>query len=323
MTLYDSPMNLGKLTLEQLRYFSDLARTVDGPWQESIGVFDGNPELLKLDGYGPLPWAFLYEVPLLTIAHLFVRAVAEEHSALPADAKPITLEAMRALVESNWEDELPVNEIQEVMPILAPLGAAMYRTLKSISYFGCSLNTLVARARAGDDPSLLKAVRIDPGVLTGPTGAARLNQAVLLAEKKFLASLASAMTRPPKKRLKFYNDIRLVMSLLLDAGATLSDEELVTLFCDQLKMYARGGDTAKALRKLMAEVETPSTTEKWPKWVADLLGGGAINSKSVAGRKGTPAKRKGNARWPHKRKDRGLKTAASKRSRREPSRQRR
>lgn len=140
-----------------------------------------------------------------------------------------------------------------------------------MAIWGRSLNSLIAGTRAGDDDLLIRAARIDPGVVTGPTGAARVNRAILFGERQFLKRLWGAMGKPPKKRSGVFNDIRLAMAVLRESRAELTDDELVWLFCDKLKLYSRRGDPAKSLRKLMGEVEPMSTTDKWPEWVVNLF----------------------------------------------------
>jgi hypothetical protein len=236
-----------------------------------LNLLQGKPELLKIKGYGPLPWAFLYEIPFIQLTTLVLIAAAKEEGILAPEATEMTADALVRILERDETDEWSDEECKEAAPFLIALGAAYYRTIKSFFYFGCSLNALVARARSGDDASLLKAIRVDPGVITGPTGAARLNQAALHGEKTFLTALGSAMTRPPKKRKGIYNEIRVVMSIIADAGGKPSDRDLVALFCDELKMYSPAGYPEKGLRKLMREVELPSTTDKCAKWVADAF----------------------------------------------------
>ena len=89
--------------------------------------------------------------------------------------------------------ENPTEEdIQALRPFLPTICSYFYSvqySLFCILYYGCFLNELIARARAGDDEALFNAIRIDPTVIGCQSVIERISKARRLQDSDFLNEL--------------------------------------------------------------------------------------------------------------------------------------
>ena len=131
------------------------------------------------------------------------------------------------------------------------LGTMLQRNIVSVMLHGRSLCSLVAEARdTGSDEALFNAVRIDPTVITGPTGATRLSRAELVGDRDFLRRLRGALKGPTARQWEAYRDLRFALWTLRELGFNqLSDAQLEHLLVKVLKVYPDVPAARKNLRQ--------------------------------------------------------------------------
>lgn len=133
---------------------------------------------------------------------------------------------------------------------LVGLAYSLQRTILSIMIYQKTMNQLVAEVRQGMDDSLFDAVRLDRSIVASPTIAARIARAELRQDKRFFERLRSAIKGPSQKHWEAYKDLRFALFTLRDLGFdNLTDDQLVDLLVNQLKVYPDTFGAKKNLRK--------------------------------------------------------------------------
>ncbi|WP_155835168.1 hypothetical protein [Herbaspirillum sp. RV1423] len=145
------------------------------------------------------------------------------------------------------------------------LATSLYNSLRCVLAFGCHLNDLIAKVRAGDDRSLFNALRLDSTVIGCPSVMARISLACMLDDKSFMRKLKSALnSRLQKREQANFKKMRLILRVLTEAKAErLTNDQLYELFVEQLDLYAsdsRNGDVMKNLRKFADQYMTTHAT---------------------------------------------------------------
>ncbi len=187
-------------------------------------------------------------------------------------AEHIDLKSL-ALAEDKQEFVLQMAENQEDLPLIGRVKArkillvlgllqAVTKSIECMSLYSISINELVARARKGDKEAILKAIKIDPTILSAPSVAHQLSLAVMRKDKRFLQRVKKAFDGP-HKGLHIYKKLRYSALMLDEAGAlTPSNREHVfDVVANQLKLYEqRKGDPFKGLFTQFSRWKEYSTT---------------------------------------------------------------
>lgn len=186
-----------------------------------------------------LRWAGLYELPFPR--HLAAAAVAfdmdRELIGAARQAIPIASLARLTSVYVKHESREAGTEVSGTIAAESWTKAgylrSMRESLRSLVVYGCSINELVARARdAAEDRPLLEAIRIDPAVLLGTTGAARMARALLEGDARFVRGVHKAMADgpAPRQQAREATGIAAIEAISAVAWQDLADGELLTLF---------------------------------------------------------------------------------------------
>lgn len=139
---------------------------------------------------------------------------------------------------------------------------AMTRCAECMSLYSVTLNELVARLAKGDKDALVKAVSVDPTVLSAPSGAHQLALAVMRRDKLLLRRIRKAFDGPHKGRQP-YRKLRFSALVLDEAGALASGnrEHVFDVVANQLKLYEQTrGDPFKGLFTQFARWKVEATT---------------------------------------------------------------
>ena len=222
-------------------------------WPLLVERIDG----LRLGRGGPaiapipdqLRWAGLYELPFPR--HLAAAAVAfdMDRELIGAARQAIPVASLARLTsvyvkhESRGGGAGLEGQIAAETWTKASYLRSMRESLRALLAYGATLNELVGRARdAGDDRALLDAVRIDPGVLLGTTGATRLARALLEDDTRFVRAVNAAMSDglAPRPRSREQAGVAAVEALAQTAWEELGDRRLLAVF----RMLRREGLTA-------------------------------------------------------------------------------
>jgi hypothetical protein len=220
----------------------------------------------------PFAWCYLYELPFRQHINFANAAMVRGYAGLlPVEQvtdwyKQIadTPGQIRALpgitsqIAQHFDTTEPSKEdAKRLLPAQAGilgLVLSIQYSLRCVLYYGCFLNELIERIRAGDDKALFDAVRIDPTVIGCISVCCRISKAALLQDNRFFAKLKAAINGKMAKREQAnFQKMRLVFEVLHETGASrLTDLQLQQLFVEELNLYAsnaKGGGNAKALRK--------------------------------------------------------------------------
>ncbi len=138
-------------------------------------------------------------------------------------------------------------------------------SLYCVLYHGCFMNSLIERARSGDDKALFDAIRIDPTVIGCKSIIGRISKAARLQDTPFFNNLKKAFDgKKAKRQQENFQKMRVIFKVLTDAGALrLTDSQLRELFINELKLYtanSSGGGSEKALRKYADTYMKQNTT---------------------------------------------------------------
>ncbi|MDP2265545.1 MAG: hypothetical protein Q8J70_03240 [Thiobacillus sp.] len=85
--------------------------------------------------------------------------------------------------------------------------------------YGSYLNDLIAEAKIGNLEALLKAIRIDPSAVTGPTVRNFLSVSVITGDNDFVNEVRKAMAGKTGKQAAYLKKFRFLMQLLHEVGA--------------------------------------------------------------------------------------------------------
>lgn len=256
-------MRVGRLSSNDIRLFLSFLPVLQAEAAEAKVLVKEKREKLFGRSLAKVCWCNFYELPFLEHLARCVAALGIVDDVKEIAAAPNQIEAVAAMLagmdaeidaafESASQEEL--EQIKEGIPFLLALVNSVHNSLRCLLAFGCYLNDLVARARAGDEASLFNAIRVDPTVIGCPTAVAYLSRAVLIDDKRFMTKLKAALSGKLQKREQAnFQKMRIVLQVLFEAGAEqLTDEQLHELFIKELRLYSadsRAGDVTKNLRK--------------------------------------------------------------------------
>lgn len=258
-------MKLGQLSSEQIRFLLDLLPRLESEAKACQDIVASKRDKLFAPDCIPATWSHLYEKPftehIARAIHVF--GLADELEQIANSPNKVDA-AISVITEvSNDDSELSPAEKEEIRPylgIIFGITTSLIRSMQCLMAYGAYLNELIAIARTGGvrgDKAIYKAVRIDPSAIGTPTVINRLSQALLENDQTFLLSVKKSINGGLSKQAQANTDkIRLVLQVLRESGASrLSDDELVKLFVNELKLYsatakAGTGDSAKAIRSI-------------------------------------------------------------------------
>lgn len=258
-------MSLGKLTPEDLQLYLTLVPIFEQMVKEGHAkVRQERDHWFNKDTLNPA-WFHLYELPIeqhITVINEYMGFDAEVKVMAETENPPKTAldSIQRELQEGKSSEAFQIPDVDpNKRAMILGFGYSMYSTFQSLLAYGLYLNELVALVAKGGkdaDVALFKAVKIDQTVISCKPLSARISQAVLEDDKKFLNKLRrSFLGKKTKSEHKVYQQQRVILQVLLETGASkLSAEDLYVLFVEQLKITTNdrdsdAGDVAENLRQ--------------------------------------------------------------------------
>ena len=235
-----SDKEFGKYSLAELRQV-----------HEMIQLFlEQKPELLEAiiedeNGFVEnLPvgfrWADLYCHSFLQICMFSLHYVgAEGELAKAAKSDNPQAYVLNELPKFDVSVKEPESSLLTGKQNLVAINLALFRSLDSMLLYGKSLSRLVDEAADGNMDSLFKAVSIDHSVVSNAVVAGYITVAEMEDDRDFFKSLASALSKRPKKTNLDYGPLRYFLAMLseVDVLDTLSEEDSYQLFCVELGLY--------------------------------------------------------------------------------------
>lgn len=204
-------------------------------------------ELLQKDFY----WALVYEFTFVEHLSFLLLALDKlkfiKNASQSADPTKYLFDSLENDDDYQWNGGW--NGLFDKQDLVG-LVYSLQRTFLSIMIYQKTISQLVAEVRQGIDDSLFDAVRLDRSIVAAPTIAARIARAELKQDKKFFERLRSAIKGPSQKHWEAYKDLRFALFTLRDLGFdNLTDNQLVDLLVNQLKVYPDTFGAKKNLRK--------------------------------------------------------------------------
>lgn len=194
-------------------------------------------------------WSWVYELPYVQVLALLIIGMADQAELAALKAAEDKTEFL--IRQAETADELPeIGRVKasRILPILA-LQMALAKSAESFSLYSVSMNELVERVGKGDREAMLRAIRVDPTVLSAPTVAHQFSLAVMKRDKRFIQRVKKALDGP-HKGLYPYKKLRYSAVILEEAGALVAGnrEHVFDVVANKLKLYdQRQGDPFKGL----------------------------------------------------------------------------
>jgi hypothetical protein len=164
-------------------------------------------------------WAHLYEVPFPKLLTGFLVVAGVDQFVVHASKQETLMKAALDLPNAIGDMEWSGGADGKFTPgdLLGYLHAVT-GNLDCLLIYGCYLSELIAEARQGDMDSLLKAVRIDPSVVAGPTASFFVSVSVVEGDKAFLKAVGEAMSGKTGRQARYLKKFRFLMQVLHEAG---------------------------------------------------------------------------------------------------------
>lgn len=258
--------SLGKLSDSQLSRFVALMKPFD-VWKDYYGELEQKPRFQRLlrSRRIQFQWAPLYELQLAELIALLLFALDDDGSVrkglVAAEDKQ---EFFIALGEDvSTEDAAPLvrTKARKILVAVALL-QVLLKSIEAIQYFSLTMDELVRKAALGNDEAMVRAVSIDPSVLSCAPVAHRFSLAVMANDKKLLRRISKAFDGPHKGK-KPNRDLRYVQRVLDEAGAfaVASRSHIFDVLASKLGLYEQlKGDPKKGLETLFARWKADAST---------------------------------------------------------------
>ena len=244
--------NFGKLTRDDLRQAIALLPMLEQHQAAFHALSSEDPDKFSEIFFGAT-WAHLYELPYPQLLLDFLQVAGLREYVAQAAKQEAPVESLLKLAEiDSREGDIGATEELEPIQLLAYLHAVQ-GNLNCVLLYGEYLCDLLAKARDGDMPALLRAIRVDPSVVSGPTGAKSLSAAIAIGNKGCLDDIRNAMAGRTGKQARILNKFRFLAQVLHEIGELgRPTRELVDLVLD-LGIYTetKNGDPEKNLSELL------------------------------------------------------------------------
>lgn len=248
----ENQKEFGKLTAAQ---FKSLIQKLPELRKESFSLEqavnnisdDRFNKILEEDFY----WALVYEMTFIEHLALLLMALDKLEFLKTAKDSPdptqFVLDSLESNDDTKWNGGW--NGLFDKQDLVG-LVYSLQRTILSIMIYQKTIQQLVQEVKQGMDDSLFDAVRLDRSIVAAPTIAARIARAELRQDKHFFIRLRNAIKGPDQKHWESYKDLRFALFTLRDLGFNnLTDDQLVDLLVNQLKVYPDTFGAKKNLRK--------------------------------------------------------------------------
>lgn len=207
---------LGKLSPDDIKSLYLLLPQLEQERQELRALIAEKPEKFASDFLSTgFTWSHLYEVPFLQLlsAYLVVTGLDKAVGEAAADENPAqALLAMPdAVKDMEWsggaEGKFTLGDLMGYLH-------ALVGNLECLVIYGSYLNDLIAEAKKGDFEALLRAIRIDPSVVTGTPARYLISVAVITGDQEFIDEVRKAMSGKTARQSEYLNKFRLLMQIL-------------------------------------------------------------------------------------------------------------
>ncbi len=242
----------GNHSREDLKLVLSLLPMLDQQRQGLQKDIAAKPEKLGRLLNSGFAWAHLYEVPFPEFLNAFLVVTGLRQEVAGVSQVPEPVKALHAdLIQADDIAWTGGEGGKYTTGDLIGYLHALTGNLDSLLIYGQYLNDLIAEVRQGNLVSIFKAIRIDPSVVTGPTGTILISAAVVSGDLQFLADVRRAIAGKTGRQVSYLKQFRLLMQILHEVGSLgLPTTELIELALD-LGIY---NDPDGGARKNLSEL---------------------------------------------------------------------
>lgn len=255
---------IGKLTPEQLLDVISLQPLIDGILPSIQSMVLSNLDQWALVAPQGFRWAAIYELPIRDHIDRLLPLMMGKSEFVRAAQKSLDPHAiLMADIRKSAEDETHDADASLNYDILGKLHTfphmygwlfALLKSAECVAVYGKHINDFVTDSREGGtegDAALFKAVRIDPTVITGPTGARRFSTAMALGEESFLDELRLALQGKTGDQIAYLRKFRVAMQALAEAGGLNQPPTQLARQLVELGIYEPGPSAVKNAAELI------------------------------------------------------------------------
>lgn len=255
--------DFGKLTADQLLMalqWQPALEAVEGDIRETLLQHPQRVAELAPKGFR---WSGVYELPIEEhLARLVILmgqdkfVVAAGNSDDPAETVLDSLESPEFGEDANLNLTM-VGDAHSFTYFLGLLWALM-RSFECVAIYGSYINELVALAKSDHlerDRFLLRAIRIDPSVVAGPTASRRVSTALLMDDQPFLAELRLAMEGKTGDQVTYLRKFRKALKLLAESDALNGSPTALARKLVELGIYPKGFTAMKNASELIRKAQ--------------------------------------------------------------------
>lgn len=201
-------------------------------------------------------WAHLYEVPFLQLLFSFLTVVGVDQEVARASTHEKPIEALLSLTDKIQDMEWSGGSGGKFTPgdLLGYLHAIV-GNLDCLVIYGSYLNDLIADAQKGNLEALVKAIRIDPTVVTGTLARNLISCAVITGDRGFIDEFRKAMAGKTGKQAAYLKKFRFLMQLLHEVGALGRPTKELSELVFKLGAYDRRPSAAKNVSELILKAK--------------------------------------------------------------------
>jgi hypothetical protein len=258
---FSKEKTLGSMSPDQ---FARTLSIMDGwdSWSDVYSDLKQKPRFIRLIESPRIQfsWSLAYELDYPVMLALLICVVGEQAA---FDRLAGAVDKHEEVLKMAEEEPTDPGRVRPAKALFAVgLLMALGKSAECMSLYSVSMNELVARVRVGNLEALLRAVTVDPTVLSAPSAAHQLSLAVMRKDKLFLRRLQKALSGPHKGRHP-YKKLRFSALMLEESGAMAAGnrEHVFDVVTNQLRLYEqRHGDAFKGLFTQFARWKADAAT---------------------------------------------------------------
>lgn len=201
-------------------------------------------------------WAHLYEVPFLQLLFNFLAVAGLDKEVVHASNQEEPIKALLNVVEEVSDMEWAGGSGGKFRPgdLLGYLHAII-GNLDCLVIYGSYLNDLIADAQKGNLEVLVKAIRIDPTVVTGTLARNLISFEVITGDHAFIDEFRRAMAGKTGDQAAYLKKFRFLMQLLHEIGALGHPTKELSELVFNLGAYDRRPGAGKNVSELILKAK--------------------------------------------------------------------
>lgn len=200
-------------------------------------------------------WAHLYEVPFLQLLFNFLAVAGLDKEVVRASNQEEPIKALLDVVEDVSDMEWAGGSGKFRPGDLLGYLHAIIGNLDCLVIYGSYLNDLIVDAQKGNLEALVKAIRIDPTVVTGTLARNLISFEVITGDRGFIDEVRRAMAGKTGDQAVYLKKFRFLMQLLHEVGALGHPTKELSELVFNLGAYDRRPGAGKNVSELILKAK--------------------------------------------------------------------